>query len=55
MRNGFWFKSNIFEIIAGEDEETNPDRYGKNLGLWLCSKFIERGYSEAELVAEDWD
>ncbi len=54
MRNGFWFKSNIFEITVGEDEETNPDRYGKSLGLWLCSKFIELGYSEAELIAEDW-
>ena len=29
------FKSTLFQIEPGEDSETNPHRYGKQLARWL--------------------
>lgn len=53
MKNGYWFKSEKFEIEKGEDEETNPYYYGKALANWLCQKFSDLGY-DSEVVPEDW-
>ena len=50
---GYWFKSDLFEIREGEDGEVNPGIYGKNLANWLCGKFNALGY-DAELIPEDW-
>jgi len=52
--DGFWFKSGLFKIEDGEDEETNPRCYGKQLAYWLKSKFTEQGYNEVEVIPEDW-
>jgi hypothetical protein len=49
-----WLRSSLFEIEAGEDQQTNPGRYGKQLSTWLRSKLIERGYKAAEVLPEDW-
>ncbi|MFZ6874021.1 hypothetical protein ACO0LF_18335 [Undibacterium sp. Di27W] len=54
MHARYWFTSELFKIEPGEDEETNPARYGKELGQWLCQKFKDLGYESADLVAEDW-
>ena len=54
MEQGYWFKSDLFQIQKGEDEETNPGCYGKELGEWLCGKFKELGYEVEELIPEDW-
>jgi hypothetical protein len=54
MNKGYWFTANIFEITTGEDEATNPGCYGKNLAEWLCKKFKAIGYTNAEVVPEDW-
>lgn len=54
MGNGYYFKSTLFQIEKGEDEETNPGCYGKQLGEWLILKFAELGYDMEELIAEDW-
>ena len=53
MAKGHWFKSDLFTIHKGEDEETNPGCYGKELAEWLCIKFSNLGY-EAEVLPEDW-
>lgn len=53
MENGYWFRSSQFHVQDGEDELTNPGRYGKALAEWLAGKFSALGY-EAELIAEDW-
>jgi len=54
MEDGFWFKSDLFQIRKGEDEETNPGCYGRELGNWLCEKFRALGYDVEALIAEDW-
>jgi hypothetical protein len=50
----FYFTSTLFQISKGEDEETNPGCYGKELGEWLCSQLKALGYEVEDLVAEDW-
>ena len=54
MKQGYWFRSNLFQIHKGEDEETNPGCYGKELGKWLCKKLENLGYNKVELIPEDW-
>lgn len=53
MEEGYWFKSNLFEIEPGEDKETNPGCYGKILAEWLSGKFRELGY-DTDVIAEDF-
>ncbi len=54
MIRDFWFKSSLFHILPGEEEETNPGCYGKELGNWLCIKLKQHGYNTVELIPEDW-
>jgi hypothetical protein len=49
-----WLKSSLFEIELGEDENTNPGCYGKQLATWLRSKLIGKGYKVEEVIPEDW-
>jgi hypothetical protein len=51
---GFWFKSELFEIEPDEDLETNPGCYGKRLSYWLLSQLESRGYSMEGVIPEDW-
>jgi len=50
----FWFRSSLFEIEPGEDEETNPLYFGRQLATWLRAKLVEKGYAPEEVIAEDW-
>lgn len=50
----YWFKSDRFEVEPGEDEDTNPRRYGKQPAAWLREKFLEIGYEVEDLIPEDW-
>lgn len=54
MDTKYWFRSKLFKILPDEDEESNPGRYGKELGQWLCQKLNALGYEDAGLIAEDW-
>lgn len=49
-----FFKSDLFEVEPGEDEETNPRLYGRQLANWLRGQFIEKGYEVEEIIPEDW-
>jgi hypothetical protein len=49
----FWFKSSLFEIEPGEDEEINPNVYGRQLANWLAGKLRGLGY-DAKVINEDW-
>jgi len=51
---GHWFKSSLFEIESGEDEEINPRIYGRQLAVWLRARLQERGYAVEEIINEDW-
>ena len=50
----FVFKSSLFDIEPDEDRETNPMRYGKQLASWIASGVRSLGYSDAEMLPEDW-
>lgn len=52
--NGYWFKSTLFDIEPGEDEEVNPRMYGRQLASWLKTKLEQRGYAIEPVIAEDW-
>lgn len=51
---GYWFRSDLFGVEPGEDEGTNPGRYGRGLAQWLASRLAERGYVGANAAPEDW-
>lgn len=52
--DGFWFKSTRFAIEPGEDEETNPRIYGRQLAAWLKAQLEQRGYQVEPVIVEDW-
>jgi hypothetical protein len=54
MSDGYTFKSSRFDIEPGEDEETNPRRYGRQLATWLKSQFEGLGYNVEEVFGDDW-
>ena len=51
---GFWFKSSHFEAEPGEDEETNPRKYGRQVATWLHGEFIALGYDVEGVFGDDW-
>ena len=54
MSDGYWFKSSLFEIEPGEDDEINPGIYGRQLALWMKQKLEARGYTVEGIINEDW-
>ena len=38
----------------GEDEETNPRLYGRQLATWLRQRFVSLGYEVEDVIPEDW-
>ena len=38
----------------GEDEETNPRLYGRQLATWLRQRFASLGYEVEDVIPEDW-
>jgi hypothetical protein len=51
---GYWFTSSLFEIEPGEDKETNPGCYGRQLAVWLRKQLQERGHTVEPIINEDW-
>jgi len=54
IRHHLWFKTDKFEIVPGEDDETNPLCFGKQLAEWLRIKLISCGYEVEPVIPEDW-
>ena len=52
-RRLYWFKSDQFNIQDGEEELTNPGRFGKSLAEWISSELSILEY-ETEVIPEDW-
>lgn len=48
------FSSEFFKPIPGEDEQTNPGRFGKALAEWLAERLKERGVSVEGVIPEDF-
>ena len=49
-----WFRSTLFNIESGEDRETNPFRFGRQLAHWLRERLIAQGRSVENVIPEDW-
>lgn len=54
MLEGYFFRSTLFEAEPGEDEQTNPRIYGRQLARWLKTRMVQCGYEVEEIIAEDW-
>jgi hypothetical protein len=54
MSDGYWFKSSLFEIEPGEDDEVNPGIYGRQLARWLRPKLEAAGFAVEDILNEDW-
>lgn len=52
--DGYYFKSSLFEAEIGEDEETNPRMYGRQLARWLRQRLLSLGYRVEDVFGEDW-
>jgi len=52
--SGYWFTSSLFQIEPGEDADTNPGCYGRQLAIWLKNRLERRGYSVEPIINEDW-
>lgn len=50
----FWFKSDLFDIEPGEDDDINPRIYGRQLANWLKQRLEESGYKVEPVILEDW-
>ncbi|PTU75181.1 hypothetical protein [Pseudomonas mangrovi] len=48
------FTTDFFKPIPGEDEQTNPGRFGKALAEWLAERLKERGVSVEGVIPEDF-
>ena len=45
------FESTAFDVVDGEDDETNPGIFGKSLAMWLAAQFE---VSADAVIAEDF-
>jgi hypothetical protein len=48
------FQTDFFKPVHGEEEETNPRRYGKALAQWSAQKLNERGVAVEGVIPEDF-
>ena len=54
MKTYVEFRSNEFPPYEGEEEETNPSRYGKRVAEFLVRGLKDKGFEPLEPLAEDW-
>jgi hypothetical protein len=54
MKDQIYFTSSRFQIDLSEEEMTNPGCFGKELANWLCQEMKSMGYTEAEVIPEDF-
>ena len=51
---GYWFTSPLFRVEPGEEAESNPGRYGRQLATWLAARLRDRGHDAGPATPEDW-
>jgi hypothetical protein len=49
-----WAQTSFFQVEPGEDQQTNPGRYGRAFAHWLAEQFKARGESVQEVLPENW-
>ena len=53
--NRLCFTTSKFGVEPGEEERTNPGRYGKQLAEWIKEKLILKDHHiEQDIIPEDW-
>jgi hypothetical protein len=48
------FRSDRFPAYDGEEDQINPDLWGRRLAEFLCEKLLAEGFRTEDLLAEDW-
>ena len=48
------FRTDRFPAYEGEEEQINPELWGKRLAEFLCDKLLAEGFKTREPLAEDW-
>ena len=54
MNKQLWFTTSFFKPEPGEDDATNPGRYGKALAHWLGAQLEQRGMEIEGILPEDF-
>ena len=54
MKEGYWFRSTLFQIELGEDEGVNPGIYGRQIAHWLKSHLESHGQPVIDVIPEDF-
>ena len=54
VSRALWFQSDRFEIHAGEDADSNPFKFGRELSEWLAERLARHGYPAEPAFPEDW-
>ena len=54
MRSHVEFRSNAFPANPGDDDETNPSRFGRRLAEFLAEQLAQSGFAVRTIGAEDW-
>jgi len=50
----YFITSRHFKVEPGEDEETNPGRFGKAFAAWVAAQLKSRGEPVESIVPEDF-
>ena len=48
------FTTTYFKPVAGEEEDTNPGRFGKALAQWLADRLNEHGVAVKGIIPDDF-
>ncbi|MHC4289771.1 MAG: hypothetical protein ACYSOF_10620 [Planctomycetota bacterium] len=54
MKTCVEFRTDKFPPYKGEEEEINPDRWGKRLAEYIEQKLNAKGIKTGEMYTEDW-
>ena len=49
-----WVESDAFPVQPGEDEHTNPGRYGLAFSQWIAGRLRAEGEVVQDVIAEDF-
>ncbi|NKF21926.1 hypothetical protein [Solimonas marina] len=54
MKAQVTFETDFFQPVAGEEEKTNPGRFGQALAEWLQTQLRKRGVEVEGIIPEDF-
>jgi hypothetical protein len=54
MKTHVEFRSSKFPPYEGEEDDINPDRFGRRVAEYLAEKLKAEGIATGEILCEDW-